>query len=223
MDHIISRRVIFALELGTMLAVIMYAGGRLVIGPAGYWYLIPNLILGYTPLGLSFVVVWAARRLSWKHWVTWVASVLWLLFLPNSFYIICDAVHLTQHLYGLDPLFAQVMFALFAVLGMLAGFVSVRAVHLELGKRLSTGTAYWLVELILLSSSIGIYLGRTLRLNSWDVVARPVQVLRDVIQVTFHPDGLTALTTMVFFALLSVIYAAVWLPLADEHRPNHKH
>jgi uncharacterized membrane protein len=203
----------FALELGTALAVLLYVGAFLVTGQAGYWYLAPNLLLAYIPLALTFGVVESARRWSWKRLPVWLWAALWLAFLPNSFYIISDSVHLTQFAYALDPLFAQVMFGLFAALGMLAGFVSVRAVHKELDKVWPRVTSYLTVELVLLAASVGIYLGRTLRLNSWDVLVRPGEVVQDAMLVMRHPDGLPVLTIVTFFVFLSVIYAAVWWPL----------
>jgi uncharacterized membrane protein len=221
--EIVGRRVMFALELGTALAVLLYVGAFVVTGQVGYWYLAPNLLLAYIPLCLTFGLVPSARRSSWKRLTTWLWATAWLAFLPNSFYIISDSVHLTQFAYALDPLFGQVMFAGFAVLGMLAGFVSVRAVHRQIEAVVPRVTSYLVVELVLLAASVGIYLGRSLRLNSWDVLVRPLEVVKDVILVVRNPGGLPMLTIVMFFVVLSVIYAAVWWPLGSERhssKPN---
>jgi hypothetical protein len=48
-------------------------------------------------------------------------------------------------------------------------------------------------------------------------------VVKDVILVVRNPGGLPMLTIVMFFVVLSVIYAAVWWPLGSERhssKPN---
>ena len=137
-------------------------------------------------------------------------TVLWVGFLPNSFYLISDYVHLGE-VTRADIVFDVVMIGSFALNGLLLGYLSLFLVHGELRKRLSARTSGALVGVVLLISSFAIYVGRDLRWNTWDVILSPASLLFDIsdrlINAGAHPQVLS--TTVSFFILLSSIYVVI--------------
>jgi uncharacterized membrane protein len=176
-----------------------------------YWFLIWNLFLGWLPLGFAW---WLSRRLGRRRWSepgNLLLTFLWLGFLPNSFYLVSDLIHL--HVTGeVSLLYDIVMFSLFIFNAYVAGFLSLFLVHRELLKRLSYYQAHTVVGAVLLVCSFAIYLGRSLRWNTWDVLVNPAGLLFDVsdriINPGAHPQAIV--TTSTFFILLGSMYMVIW-------------
>lgn len=139
-----------------------------------------------------------------------MAAAGWLLFFPNAPYILTDLAHVTEWRTSrsVPPWFDLQLHVLFAVTGLLLGFASLRIMH-ELVRRFWGTTAGWLFSVISLGlAGFGVYLGRFLRWNSWDLVRSPVSLLGDVAQQLVDPlrqprtFGFTAL----FFLCLVLSY-----------------
>lgn len=177
------------------------------------WYLAWNLVLAWVPAVLAY---WLTRVLvrdpTWTGWPAIGLSLGWLLFLPNSFYIVSDLIHL-EDMPRSEVLFDAVMFSLFVITGLLLGFASLYAVHVRIRERVSALRAAALVSLLLFLCSFAIYLGRTLRWNSWDVLVNPAGILFDVSERVIDPfdHPATYAVTATFFVFLSCLYWAGWL------------
>jgi uncharacterized membrane protein len=174
-------------------------------------YLLWNLFLAWTPLLLGMLLLRALRTQLWSSWVPLAITLLWLLMLPNSFYMISDYQHV-QDVARNDVLYDVVMFTSFILTGVLVGFSSLHLVHSELRRRLAPRNADSCVAVILLLCSYAIYLGRDLRWNSWDVLTNPAGILFDVSDHLIHPlqSGDMYMTTLSFFVLLGSFYLAGW-------------
>ncbi|MDB5185517.1 MAG: hypothetical protein JWL85_40 [Candidatus Saccharibacteria bacterium] len=176
-----------------------------------YWFLFWNLILAWIP----FLFVWLLlRRLKDKRWlepVSLLLTVLWLAFLPNSFYLISDLVHL--HTTGeVSMLYDAVLFMSFIFNGFVAGFASLYLVHHELLKRWSRVRAHAFVGVVLLLCGAAIHLGRNLRWNSWDIIVNPFALMFDLSEQVVNPvaQSPAVVTTSIFFVLLGSIYIVLW-------------
>lgn len=203
----------FALALGyaTLVSIGLYSYGALRNHSLEYSYLPWNLFLAWLPLVLA---VWLARILDTQLWSSWKAlgvSVAWLLFLPNSFYMISDYIHL-QDVAHADILYDAVLFTSFIYTGVLLGFSSLYVIHLELKKRFPARLAGGTVALTLLLCSFAIYIGRDLRWNSWDILINPGGLLFDVSDRLLHPAAYPAMfvTVGVFFVFLMTMYGLIW-------------
>lgn len=176
-----------------------------------YGFLFWNLILAAAPLILAWWLVLRINRYGWAKWQQAALTLLWVLFLPNSFYIITDLVHLRQN-YEADLLFDISMITAFIVSGLIMGITSVFLIHREIIKRTTAKAAYAWVGLIILAASFAICLGRYTRWNTWDIVLRPAGLLFDVSDRLINPGGhlQTYQTTGVMFLVLFCIYAVVW-------------
>jgi len=176
-----------------------------------FGYFIWNLFLAWLPLFFSFWLVRTLRHKLWSSWEAMAASFLWLMFLPNSFYMITDFIHL-QEVKRVDVVYDAVMFTSFIFVSVVLGLSSLYLVHREFGKRFAwRASATWLAAVILLCS-FAIYLGRDLRWNSWDVFTNPGGLLFDVSDRLLHPAAYPQmfLTVFVFFVLLGSMYTLTW-------------
>lgn len=187
-----------------------------------YSYLVWNLFLAWIPLAL---VLWLAKVLRsrlWSNWLPLAITVAWVLFLPNSFYMLTDYIHLYE-VPRLYVLFDVVMFTSFILNGLMLGYLSLFLVHQEFLKRLSRRASALLVGGVLLLASFAIYIGRDLRWNTWDILFNPASVIFDVsdriINPSAHPQVFS--TTFSFFVLLASVYIVVWHMLRAARTQKH--
>lgn len=200
-----------ALLLSSLVSVGFFVVGALTTRDYEYWYLAWNLVLAWLPLIFAVWLLSIMPRRGWSSWPGIALTLLWLAFLPNSFYMASDLIHLASLGSG-GLLYDAVMFLLFVFNGLTLGFISLYLIHTQLLKRLTAQTTHTIIAVILLLCSFAIYLGRDLRWNSWDLLTNPFGILFDVsdrfINPTAHPETFT--TTLAFFVLLGSIYIVVW-------------
>jgi uncharacterized membrane protein len=182
---------------------------------ADFRFLVWNLVLAWAPLMLALLVYDGYRRGGTLVRLA-PALALWLLFLPNAPYIVTDFVHLSAR--SRAPLwFDGVELSAFAWTGMLLGFVSLYLVHAVLRHRLGAPAGWCVVLGVLALASMGVYLGRVKRWNSWDVLTEPGARLAELqahlgdpatlargLGVTVVVTGLLAAAYLVFYVLIGV-------------------
>lgn len=184
-----------------------------------YNFLIWNLLLAWIPVGLAF---WLKVRLTKHRWLSTdnlLLTAFWLVFLPNSFYLVSDLVHI-RATGEVNILFDAVLFMSFILNGLIGGIISLYMVHSELLKRLPRVRAHQIVTGVILLCSFAIYLGRYLRWNTWDIVVSPVGLLFDASEPLFNPTAhpQAFLTTLTFFMLICSMYLVAWqLIMAIKH------
>lgn len=174
-------------------------------------FLFWNLFLAWVPYLIALVMT-GLDRLRAPGWALGILGVGWLLFLPNAPYILTDLIHVGVFP-GAPRWFDTVLIGAFAGTGLLLGLASVLLVHDVVGRRLGA-IAGWGVALGSLGlSSIGIYLGRFLRFNSWDVVTNPAGLVRVILARLTDPLGNPYLLVFAGAATLglAVSYLLTWL------------
>jgi uncharacterized membrane protein len=209
----VSSRAKLGLALGgsSLVSVCFWAAGAVSNRSGEYSYLVWNLFLAWLPL---LFAVWIERSLRVRLWSNWSAlciTLLWLGFLPNSFYVITDFVHLGE-LPRVDIVFDVVMIGSFVLNALILGYLSLFIVHTELRKRVSAAMAGMVIAAVLLLSSFAIYIGRDLRWNTWDVIVNPASILFDVSDrvINAHANPQIFSTTISFFVLLGMVYLIIW-------------
>ena len=159
-----------ALAAALSAACLVVLGIRLsVSGERTYAFLAWNLFLAWIPLVLASLLPMWGRR--WR-WLVVPVLVSWLLFFPNAPYLLTDLIHLGDRPPG-SPSIDLVMFPAFAVTGLLIGAISLHLVHRALAARHGARTAGLAVAACISLAGFGMYLGRVLQWNSWDMVTRP--------------------------------------------------
>jgi uncharacterized membrane protein len=186
-----------------------------------YWYLGWNLLLAWLPLLFIVLLRKSLRYHPWLAWRPMIWTVLWIAFLPNSFYIVSDLLHL-QSVSTTDVLYDTVMMVSFMLNGLILGYISLYQVHQELKKRLSVTWVNSLISLSLLVCSFAIYLGRDLRWSSWDLIISPQGILFDISNQIIDPrQHLQAFTTtLMFFVLLGTFYIVIWSVVTNLRIPK---
>jgi uncharacterized membrane protein len=179
-------------------------------GDTYYRFLIWNLALAWLPLLLAIAATAAARRAAPS--AVAALGVGWLLFFPNAPYVLTDFIHLGKHPHGAPLWYDALMISAFAWMSLLVGLASLYLVHTLLVRRLRPVWSWLAVVAALALGSFGVYLGRFVRVNSWDALVRPGRVI-DVVAHQLenpyqHPRMLGVLVLLTAF--LAVAYAIVW-------------
>lgn len=179
-------------------------------------FMVWNLFLAWLPVLWALLLVRGLKHYRWLSWGNVLFSILWLIFLPNSFYMITDFIHLgtsTAH----TMLYDSVLFLNFALAGILTGCISIYYVHCELAKRLARDTVILMLAGCFLLNGLAIFLGRNLGWNSWDIIINPFLVLSS------FGDQLTGMgvqarmigITMLFLVFVSVCYTAFYFFMSN--------
>ena len=153
-------------------------------GEARYGYLLWNLTLAWIPLLLAVLLVAAySRRRPVAELLA--LGLAWLVFLPNAPYVLTDFIHLgAEH-----RQFDAILLASFAFTSLALGFASLLLVQLVVTRAAGAAIGWFVALSSILAASVGIYLGRILRLNSWDVVQRPGHLAEIVFARLQDPFG----------------------------------
>jgi uncharacterized membrane protein len=158
-----------------------------------------NLFLAYIPYAIStwLTANWTGRRHAhdqagaewWAYAMRMLLLPAWLLFIPNSFYILTDLFHLADgHRNSRVPEWFDLALILsFAWNGLLLGVLSIRQIE-KLVLPVASVLFEWLfLYPVMWLNALGIYTGRYLRYNSWDILSNPFELLADIFGMVIHP------------------------------------
>lgn len=202
---------ISALGVSTLVSIGLFSYGAWRNHSPEFDYLLWNLFLAWLPLAFAVRLVHVLRRKLWSSWEAMATSLLWLVFLPNSFYMISDFIHL-KDVQRVDILYDTVMFTSFIYTGVTLGFSSLYLIHLQFKRRFSREVAAGWIAFTLLVCSAAVYVGRDLRWNSWDILTNPGGLLFDISDRLLHPAAYPQMivTIVSFFVLLLSMYGLLW-------------
>lgn len=183
-------------------------------GSIRYLFLVWNLFLAWLPWLFSLPLATLPSRRG-HGWKLLPLLGLWLLFLPNAPYIVTDLLHL-RAANGVPVWFDAALLFTFAWTGCLLGFFSLRIAHGRIEAWLGAAAGWLFVFAAAVLTGFGIYLGRFLRWNSWDIVSQPGALARDILDRVLSPGShpQTWLVTAFFAAFFVCAYAAF------AHRPR---
>jgi uncharacterized membrane protein len=197
-------------------------GARVVLAESHVFvFLAWNLVLAWAPFLISLLAVGLVARGVARWWNLAPLAVAFILFLPNAPYLVTDFVHLYPRP-GV-PLWADIaLLSNFAGTGWLLGLMSLHVWRRLVEARFGRGVGWASTGAAALLCGHGIYLGRFLRWNSWDVLAAPGELLASVLAYlgdrSAHPQMLGV--TVLFGALLMVSYAVFELLRTDGSDDN---
>jgi uncharacterized membrane protein len=127
---------------------------------------------------------------------------------PNAPYILTDLVHLLR-VSVFRWWFDVGLICSFALTGCFLGVASLRMVHTVIRDGYGELIGWLGVIFFAMLGGFGVYLGRFLRFNSWDVLIEPWHVVRAIVVRIFDPfdHAQTYGVTLMFAALLLAWYA----------------
>ena len=200
------RTAAFALLLAwcaALLTVRVWRAGSLM-----YLFLGWNLVLAAIP---AFAAARLGReRAAWRQ-TGWLA--LWLAFLPNAPYLVTDFVHLRAR--PPVPLWFDIALLIScAATGLLLGYASVADVQRFIARKFGQATAWLCAASALVLSGAGIYLGRFLRWNSWDILANPIAIVLSI------QPRVVSVTLVYGFGLVVGYLAFRTLSVSSETAPS---
>ncbi|OGO12537.1 MAG: hypothetical protein A2Y53_08925 [Chloroflexi bacterium RBG_16_47_49] len=197
----------YPLFLSSLMAGAFFAFRVLYSGSKNYSNLLWNLFLAWLPYILS-VIASSIYRTNRKHLgFILILTFFWLVFFPNAPYMVTDFYHLDAR--PPIPLWFDIsLIAIFAFTGCFLAIASLRSIHIIiegfLGKIIG-----WIFALFALGlGSLGVYLGRFGRFNSWDILLKPKSVLKEIVFNILNPmDNLGFVGfTLMFTSILLVFY-----------------
>lgn len=206
-----EKRYAQALVLLSILCLAFFWGRVIISGTFRYMFIPWNLALAWLGLVFGWLLVRNLSNIRWLSWQNVGLTILWLIFLPNTWYVLTDFLHVFPT-GEISELYDVVTMGTLVVTGFSLGFISLYLVHKEFFKRLGEKRSLVAVVAVILLASFAIYLGRVLRWNTWDVIANPggliINVSERIIDPLGHPRAVNI--TGLFFVLLCGIYAAIW-------------
>jgi len=206
------------LAVATLICLCIVCFRIVYAGKTGYIFLVWNLFLA----GVPFLFASAAEHFHYKKSAIgfWIFSFLWLIFFPNAPYIVTDFTHLRPLvLSGVPFWFDVVMISSFAITGILFGLCSLKIMGRIMFERLGAFGSWLCVVAVALVSGFGIYLGRYLRWNSWDIFFYPNELFQDITERLAQPTTYQqALFTSLLFAALVLCSYVVF-----SHFFDYKH
>lgn len=131
-------------------------------------YLFWNIFLAILPFVLSSILLYYENKHKLSKTIFICLSIVWLLLLPNAPYIVTDLIHMNR-MRGAVALYDTFLLFSSAWLGLLIFMYSLNHIEKIIVKKYGELIAKIKVPSIILLTSLGIYIGRDLRFNSWDI------------------------------------------------------
>ena len=208
-DRILTLSMGFSIVL--VMARIAYTGKHTFI------WLIWNLVLAWIPYVISS---WLQQRPAVKtNKLKFAAiSLIWLLFIPNSFYILTDLFHLGKFT-NVPNWFDLTLIISFAWNGLLLGVLSVRQMEKIIQPHLRGRHELFFIYPIMWLSALGVFIGRYPRFNSWDILTNPFKLISYLIELICHPVQWKYAWGMV--ACFSIFMTLVYLALKRLSKAIH--
>jgi len=180
-------------------------------GHLRYAFLIWNLLLAWLPLVFAVLACEQYRNGAKRNWRFFGLATAWLLFFPNAPYILTDVIHL---MYGPHRHFwvDLTLILLCALTGLVLGFVSLFLMQSVVMRLLGRAVSWFFIAGVAGLSGFGIYLGRCLRWNSWDILLNPFALARDVGDWAAHPfaSATSGAFPVLFATFLFVVYLMLY-------------
>lgn len=166
-----------------------------------------NLFLAYIPFELCLLLKLfkPMKKFEWPLFV--IFGMIFLLLVPNTFYMITDLIHLNQFqfnfLIGLN--LKEWIFFTYLMLGVFLAMYVMILIFMEI---LHFTTHIWLnralVIILMFLNGLGIYMGRFLRIHTVYLINEPLKIFYEIISV-FN------LKTFIFVLLMVIMQSAIIL------------
>jgi uncharacterized membrane protein len=173
--------------------------------------LIWNLFLAWVPFILAYFTHALLWKRKWLYVIFPITAFLWLIFYPNAPYMLTDLQDLARR--AVDaPLWYDVIIVVWCSwTGMLLGVISLYLMQDLVIRRFGRTTGWIFVFVISGLSSFGIYIGRFVRLNSWDILQNPAETAMEILGIVIAPSmrlaAFTLLYTFFFLFIFLLLYS----------------
>lgn len=213
----LKAQLFYPVLLSSLLGVVFFAVRCLYSDSFLHRFLMWNLFLAWIPFvcAMGMAAMHTRRAAAWQYVIP---LIIWLLFFPNAAYLVTDLYNLSD----MPPVpywYDIGFFATLAWTGLLLAVASLQIVQRMVKQSFGVIWSWGVVLLVVGLNGVGIYLGRFLRWNSWDVLTNPLGILEDAIMPFLHPIAYRypVAVIIVFSTMLFVFYVSV---LALQREPS---
>ncbi|MFC4599236.1 DUF1361 domain-containing protein [Cohnella hongkongensis] len=209
--------VFFALAAVSVLCAALIVIRALRVDAVQFRFLLWNLFLAWLPLLVSMAALAWSRSVRGAPLAIGLSllGVAWLLLYPNAPYLTTDFIHLIFDTFyigydkeGLLLWYDLVLFFLFSWCGLLLGYLSMRHFHAIVHRFLGTLAGWAFIVTVSFLGGFGVYLGRVVRLNSWDALFSPFRLIEGVL-AGIHAQA--AGFALLFGTLILIVYVSLFL------------
>jgi uncharacterized membrane protein len=199
---------VYPVLLSTLLACTLLAGRFYLSRHWTYVFLAWNLFLAWIPY-LTSLWTSAVYQPQPRHW--WyllIPSLLWLVFFPNAPYIVTDFMHL-QYRPPVPMWYDMGLLSIFAWTGLFLAVFSLRTMQMLVRTAAGPVVSWLFVISVIGLSGLGVYVGRFLRWNSWDLLMHPRSIVTDVtarlVNPLEHPGSVGFIFIMAMLLLIAYL------------------
>lgn len=193
----------------TILAVVLNILRVIIWGKMSFFYILWNIFLAFIPFVISFLLLSLSKEGKLNKVVFIVGFILWMLFIPNAPYIITDFIHLGE-IHAVPVLYDILLLFSSASIGLILGFNSLFHIEQIIKTKYPKHITSLLMGIIMIMISFGVYLGRFLRFNSWDIFINHISLVNNIwkifSQAAIHME--VYIYTGLFFFSLYLSYNA---------------
>ncbi|MDQ2690982.1 MAG: DUF1361 domain-containing protein [Chloroflexota bacterium] len=194
-----------AVCVGLVLARVAYSESERHLG------LIWNLFLAWIP----FILAYFAHAVSWRRASLYLLmpliAFLWLIFFPNAPYMLTDLQDLSRRASDAPLWYDVIVVGWSSWTGMLLGVISLYLMQDIIVRNFGHAAGWIFVFVVSALSSFGIYVGRFVRLNSWDILQNPAETAQEVLGIIIDPSmrlaAFTLLYTFFFLFIFLLLYS----------------
>lgn len=216
--YILNRKQDTAVWLASLVAITLLLLRVKITHSMYLLFLIWNLFLAFIPYFLSSNIYNNFFDRS-KKTQNNIYTVIWLIFIPNTFYILTDFTHLhfeNTFQFGLDIL----ILACFSFVGFYVGLQSLHHIHQLAKAKYGNKTGKLFIIIISFLSAFGIYLGRVLRFNSWDIISNPSELAYQSIYALYNIETIIYTLQLGIIILISYIIFYHWKQKNFNHNTH---
>ncbi len=208
-----SIAVFILLNIACLTCIVLVAARVAITDTRRHTGLIWNLFLAWIPFILAYIAHSISWRRNWLYLIVPMIAFLWLLFFPNAPYMLTDLQDLARGgLTGAAPLWYDVLIVIWCSwTGTLLGVISLYLMQDIIFRMFGKWIGWIFVFVISGLSSFGIYIGRFVRLNSWDILQNPAETTMEILGIVIDPSmrlaAFTVLYTFFFLFVFVLLYS----------------
>ena len=196
-------------------------------GTVNYAFLIWNLFLAWIPFIIAYFTYTATLNKRQIYFVIPLAAFFWLIFFPNAPYILTDFQHLAGTWRDVPVWYDVMLLIWFAFTGLMLGMVSLFLMQEVIRREFGRWVGWSFVAVVSLLTSAGVYVGRFLRWNSWDIFNDLTGMAQYTLQSARDPSlqsvGFTSIFGSFFLFLYITLYTFAHLLLERQTVEKEMH
>jgi uncharacterized membrane protein len=181
-----------------------------VSGTGNYFFLVWNLFLAWIPFILAYITYSAKLTKRQIYFIVPGVAFFWLIFFPNAPYILTDLQHLAGTWRDVPVWYDVMLLIWFSFTGLMLGMTSLFMMQEIIRREFGRWIGWGFVFAVAILSSAGVYVGRFLRWNSWDIFSNPAGMAEYTLQSaqdpSLHSIGFTSLFGAFFLFLYITLY-----------------